>query len=461
MKRFRTAAADHGRLFLVLIPILVLFLTGSKCDMDGDGYSWPADCDDNDPESHPNALEQPDIKDNNCNGFQDEPPVGFEWSDFSMQGAASAVARYNDYVYVSASAVLQVYHVPETGAPSFVRELPLRDSVRKMVVDGSTLFLAARGAGLLAYDLADPEHPEFKDGITGYQYNLGNTKGTYFVALGVDAKDNVVAVAMLNYVPQSAGGVDAAIYDYNPAAGEFSLRRYFEAQDVRGRVDAEYPISTGLTDDLEGLYIGFGFFGAQEGDLSVQAYGELAYVDLTNPAPNAMNLPSLGLSIDFATKGHDAFVAVSNAEQCGVQCPALVRVHPTAQGLEQTDILMMNGASLGGSVDLDETGDFLNLGLLMIHQGHPNLYAYTDLDNPIPTLLGSATTMDWIYDSACQSLPGVDRIFVADEWGGFQVWESAGGAPMMKHRFETGTLSERVWNDGSLVYSAKRGAGLW
>ncbi|MCB9662788.1 MAG: putative metal-binding motif-containing protein [Alphaproteobacteria bacterium] len=51
--------------------LLVVGCAGS--DLDGDGYAAPEDCDDSDPETHPDAREQCDDVDNDCDGQIDEP----------------------------------------------------------------------------------------------------------------------------------------------------------------------------------------------------------------------------------------------------------------------------------------------------------------------------------------------------------------------------------------------------
>ncbi|MCB9781263.1 MAG: putative metal-binding motif-containing protein [Alphaproteobacteria bacterium] len=45
-------------------------------DLDGDGYSWDqGDCDDSDPDRHPNAEERCDLVDDDCNGIAEQPIV--------------------------------------------------------------------------------------------------------------------------------------------------------------------------------------------------------------------------------------------------------------------------------------------------------------------------------------------------------------------------------------------------
>jgi len=54
------------------------------CDADEDGFCaipFGTDCDDHDPLTYPGATERTDLKDNNCSGFGDEPPVGFTRQD--------------------------------------------------------------------------------------------------------------------------------------------------------------------------------------------------------------------------------------------------------------------------------------------------------------------------------------------------------------------------------------------
>jgi hypothetical protein len=75
--------------------------------------------------------------------------------------------------------------------------------------------------------------------------------------------------------------------------------------------------------------------------------------------------------------------------------------------------------------------------------------------------------MDWVYQLACRHpATGPDWVYVADEWGGLEMWQNQREANTLtldidRHRFATGTLSVGLWNDGPRIYSAKEGAGLW
>jgi len=132
--------------FLLLPTVACLAASVSAdptwCDQDSDGFCpkpHGTDCDDSDSLTYPGAEERPDLKDNNCNGFGDEPPVGFTREGYSGQGFASAVEWYEDYVYLAAAAVLRVYHAPPGTEPTLVHEIEFRDWVREMAVDGDTL----------------------------------------------------------------------------------------------------------------------------------------------------------------------------------------------------------------------------------------------------------------------------------------------------------------------------------
>jgi hypothetical protein len=180
------------------------------CDEDGDGFCptpiW-SDCNDNDPLIYPGAEEQADFIDSNCNGFGDEPPIGFTREDYAMQGTGSAVEWYGEYIYLAATSVLQIYHASPGAAPTRLEyEIEFRDWAREMAVDGETLFVAARGDGLYAFDLGqDPAHPTPAGHVSG-RFDAAGYTGIEAVFNSVHARGGRVAVARANSVAKNQGG---------------------------------------------------------------------------------------------------------------------------------------------------------------------------------------------------------------------------------------------------------------
>jgi hypothetical protein len=445
--------------FLLLPTVACLAASVSAdptwCDQDSDGFCpkpHGTDCDDSDSLTYPGAEERPDLKDNNCNGFGDEPPVGFTREGYSGQGFASAVEWYEDYVYLAAAAVLRVYHAPPGTEPTLVHEIEFRDWVREMAVDGDTLFVAARGDGLFAFDLAhNPSHPEPAGRVSGL-FDAGDYTGLEAVFNGVHARNNSVAVACANDVAKGQGGVDAVVFDYDPTLDRFTPTRALSA-DVRANTAMEIPISVGLTEDARGLYIGYGVL-----------VGELVYVPLDIPEAPILH-GDLGAIMDIAIKGNTAFVAITGLDWPWVDVSMLSRVSIIGDELVEDPIVTHPGSSAGNAVDID--GDFLCFGTwspARYEEGY-NLWAFTDLLKDTPTRVGAAGTPDWIFQLACRdSSVGSDWIYVADEWGGLELWESDGitlTLDLDHYRIASGALSSGLWSDGSRVYSAKRGAGLW
>ena len=58
-------------------------------DEDGDGFPAEEDCDDQDPERHPDAPEICDELDNNCDGYADEGVKRFFFADTDQDGFGS------------------------------------------------------------------------------------------------------------------------------------------------------------------------------------------------------------------------------------------------------------------------------------------------------------------------------------------------------------------------------------
>jgi hypothetical protein len=100
-------------------------------------------------------LSRSDAESTDLAEFAKYVPVGFTRNGYSMQGAGSAVEWIGDYVYLAAASVLQVYYAPLGARPELIHEIELRDWVREMDIAENTLFLAARGDGLYAFDLGN------------------------------------------------------------------------------------------------------------------------------------------------------------------------------------------------------------------------------------------------------------------------------------------------------------------
>jgi len=403
----------------------------------------------------PDAEEQPDFQDNNCNGFGDEPPIGFVREDYSMQGAGSAVAWYGDYVYLAAASVLQVYHAPPGAEPGFIQEIEFRDWGREMVVDGDTLFVAARGDGLYAFDLTNPAQPQLAGRVSG-RFDAGGYTGIEAVFNSVHARGGRVAVARANSTTKNRGGVDAIVFDYDPTSDTFTPVRVIDTE-VRSKTVHEIPVSVALTEDAGGLYIGYGVL-----------IGELVYVPLDAPTDPILH-GDFGAAMDIATRGNTAFVAITGLNWPWVDVSMLSRVSIVEGELVEEPLITNPGSSAGIAVDIHE--DLLCFATWSpgrYEEGY-NLWTYTDLLADTPTRIGAVGTMDWVYQLACRhSETGPDWVYVADEWGGLEMWQNNREAltntltlDIDRDRVATGALSVGLWNDGSRIFSAKEGAGLW
>lgn len=374
-----------------------------------------------------------------------------------MQGAGSAVEWYGDYIYLAAASVLQIYYAPPGVEPIHLEyEIEFRDWVREMAVDGDTLFVAARGDGLSAFDLSqDPARP-IPAGHVSSRFDAGGYTGIEAVFNGVHARGGRVVVTRANSVAKNQGGVDAIVFDYDTTVDSFTPVRVI-GTEVRSKTEHEIPISAALTEDGSGLYIGYGVL-----------VGELVYLAVDNPSAPVLH-GDFRAVMDIELKNDKAFVAITGVDWPGVDVSMLSRVSIVNEALVEEPIVTNKGSSAGMAVDIyEDLLCFATWSPGRYEDGY-NLWTYTDLLADTPTRIGAAGTMDWVYQLACRhSETGPDWVYVADEWGGLEMWQSNREAltdtltlDLDRHRFATGTLSVGLWNDGDRIYSAKEGAGLW
>lgn len=381
-------------------------------------------------------------------------PVGLARVGHLMQGIATAVTWFGDYVYVAALAVLQVYRAAPGEAPVLVREIELRDWGREMAVDNGTLFVAARGDGLYAFDLSgDPANPRLA-GQVGGVLNVGGHTDVEAMFNGVDARHGRVALARANMVTKGQGGVDALVYDYEPASGRFTPVRAVGTEARSHSWLPEVPVTVGLTEDGQGLFIGYGVL-----------VGELAYVPLAAPGGPILH-KTLGGVMDIKTKGDVAFVAITTLGLPLTQVSMLSRVRVANGELVDEPIITKSSAAAGGSVDIH--GDclaFATWGVQRYDSEPHNLWLFTNLLAKTPTRVAAAGTMDWVYQLACRAVDAeTGWVYVADEWGGLELWKRTGNRltlDLAHHRVPTGMCSLSMWTDGAKIFSVKQGAGLW
>ena len=383
-------------------------------------------------------------------------PFGITRVARSMAGYASAVEWDGDYIYLAASTVLQVYFAPRDEPPKLVHEIEVRDWIPEMEVVDETLFVAARGDGLLVFDISnDPAHPRLTDRVSGIVTVPGHGE-IEAVFHGLHAVPGRVAVAHVNNVNRSVGGVDALVYDVDTETGRLSLAAVVPT-DVRAVETVETATTVALTSDGTGLYVGYGVLP-----------GELAFVRLDGPELSVIHA-DIGSPFDIETRGDTAFVALTRLCGRAQTCNMLSRLEVGESGLAETPLLTNKGAAAGGAVDID--GERLCFGTWSParygQDGDSNIWVLSATSRDEPEVLASAGTMDWVFSLACrQGSRESDEVMVADEWGGLEVWRRDEGRlrlDLARDRMPTGALSDSVWvgDGGSRVYSVKNGAGLW
>ncbi len=460
-------------LWVTGLVVLVGNVGSDGCDADEDGYTVAAgDCDDNDPSIQPGAEERANIVDDNCNGFADEPPVGLELDEgaTALQGWATAVAHADDHVFVSGAATLLVYHEGTDGALALEARVDLRDVVYDMALDGDTLFLAAGNAGLVAVDVSDPAVPVIAD------------QRVDFAASSVGARNGYVAVGHRNQktvavYPFDGERFGAPVFTY---AGDDCMM----ASDYVSAVTLGGPSG-------EHLYVGYA--GTHEEDqsgttLTVQD-GDLAYFEDFHAGPS---VPAACLSRhgDDPIGAVSALSALDEADRSGVflaterktmqDVPSLRWVEPVCDPagvcvLEEVvpcedcycdaadpedcpdgTLLKGRGNAVAGDSSLVCVG-----GMHVFDYKLDDLWCVRDPFSPNPRPL-STRTLDLVYDLEFnRDSDGIARLYVADEWGGLQVYQPDTDLDRMVARAATGAQSFAVWRDRQTIYSVKEGAGLW
>jgi hypothetical protein len=390
-----------------------------------------------------------------------------------MQGFASAVDWYDDYVYVAAGAVLQVYDTT-VSPPKLTDEIEFRDWVRQMDVERAMLFVAARGDGVIALDLRDPAHPRPAGHFWGTFSADDSPTGVEALFHGVDAlwdeqeQTMLVAVANANAVPANRGGIDAVVFNYDAANEKFNLLQAFDAS-VRSETRTQVPLCVGLAESGRSLYIGYGWPGISFAPPFFDPYGELVYV-LRDGSAAPLHKTDIGAVMDLKARDSHAFTALTRACLSEQECGILSRFSPRDNELTEAPVLSRAGGGPGGAVDLD--GDLLCFGTLSVgrYEGGSNVWAFTGLDSldadppSPPAVAGAAGTLDWIFQVACRDAGTDSRVFVADEWGGLEMWRVSDGVltlDLWSDRVATGMFSLGMWNAGTKIYSIKEGAGLW
>lgn len=409
----RTIRRAFGIVRLVVMAGLCLFLMAAN-DCDGDGFSPPFDCNDNDANIHPLALENADWADSNCNGYEDVA-IGLTREKAALKGGtAMAVEYYGDYVYVAASSWLKIYLAPPGSIPIMVGQVELREMVREMHISGNTLFLANRGDGLIAMDLTTPSNPVERGRVSGYFVAPGLIDPVGAAFNGVDATfdsaTHTVAVAVFNDI-FSQGSVDAAVFSYDPLCDPqreecFTVINAFDSDFLRGN-ELSVPVVVGLTQNGDGLFVGYS--GQEMVYTKVDGSGTPLSINYTTGV------------FDIAMHGDDAYVASGKID--GNIKLSRVRLQNNALVRENIHSVDITGA--GAAVDI--SGDTLCFGIGgpdRDPQGH-NLYVFDGVQSGgLPTLAASEGTQDWIFQLAYRETgSGTGYVFVADEWAGLQFWQ--------------------------------------
>jgi len=174
---------------------------------------------------------------------------GFEIIDFSNVSSPEIVGRFygegsyseewlgylkfdfsGDYMYLGeADQCIKVLDISDISNPSKINSIPASNSITDIVVHGSILAVGTSNE-LILYDISNPESPERKASLSGYQSSHINTDGSILLFYDDNKTYHYVAVDISN--PQSP----EVISSYDPS--------YSHGMILKG--DYLYSISNGL-----------------------------------------------------------------------------------------------------------------------------------------------------------------------------------------------------------------------
>lgn len=448
----------------------------------------------------------PGRPDSNCDSdVADERPLNFRREGYSGQGPANAVVRYSrqegkhdaEYVYVAAGHVLQVHKILRTGpdseplasdtSPASLRDISeFRDEVAHMDVDGDFLFVVSPGDGIHVFDLSeDPAEPM---PISGSPIYLEDCSVNDF-----DANAELVAVAC-EARPNSMGKFTAAkVYTFTPPnptseAVKLSLFYSVRSQNVQTGMQSTFRNATSLalTMDNAGLYVGYKVNIVSPLASELKEFGEISYVSLKDieAASKKTQILKSGrtvIPLDMAVRGNHLYAAVYSIENSTV----LSRFHLEDGAIVEEPImnaldhdLKPSIAAKGRALYIDDNSlAFATEGAFRYcASGFPEsanvwLFEWTDNLTALPNMVASASTLHEVSDVLCRHAETAsDWVYAADGWGGLQLWrwnrenkslELPRPPPARDYHFPTGGNAFMVWADGSKIFSAKGGAGLW